>query len=95
MSKTEDEKKEAKYKIPWGFLAGVAVGVATGLYLNSKSGKEKRQQLNEKISDWEVDLEAKLKNSFEEIKNDILSGKKETVAKTAEKQEKESSELKA
>lgn len=89
MNQTEENKQESNYGIPWGFLAGVVVGIATGLYINSKAGKEKRKQLNEKISSWEDDLEAKLKNSFEEIKNDVLLGAGKIKSKAEEKLEKE------
>ncbi len=53
------------------FLAGTAIGVSAGLYLNSKKGKEFRKNVANKASDLESKVEEKVKSAYESIKSKV------------------------
>ena len=59
--------KESKFLT--GIIIGAIVGVATGILLATESGEETRKKIVGKTSELKEDLEAKLKDVSEKIKN--------------------------
>jgi len=53
------------------FLLGTAIGVGTGLYLNSKQGKKVRKKAASKVSDIESTIEEKVNTAFEGLKGKV------------------------
>lgn len=53
------------------FLLGTAIGVGTGLYLNSKNGKKMRSEAVTKISDIEKTIEEKVNRAYEDLKTQV------------------------
>ncbi len=66
MNNQPAERSDA-YKYILVFLGGLAAGVALGLYLNSKQGKELRKQFTNRMSKMEQEIESKVSAAMEEI----------------------------
>lgn len=49
------------------FLGGLAAGVALGLYLNSKQGKNIRKQVKQRMSALELEITDKVNAAMDEI----------------------------
>tara|TARA_R110000787_G_scaffold43372_1_gene106414 strand:+ start:23010 stop:23372 length:363 start_codon:yes stop_codon:yes gene_type:complete len=70
--------KESKFLT--GIVIGAIVGAAAGILLAPESGEETRKKIAHKTSELKEDLEAKLKDVSEKIKNlenEALTGFKE------------------
>jgi len=55
------------------FLLGTALGVGAGLYLNSKHGREMRNQTLEKLKDYESEIEDKVDEALDKLKGKVNS----------------------
>ena len=53
------------------FLFGAALGVGAGLYLNSKKGKELRNQALSKVGDVESTIEDKVNEAYDKLKSQV------------------------
>jgi hypothetical protein len=51
------------------FLGGLAAGVALGLYLNSKQGKNIRKQVKQRMSALELEITDRVNAAMDEINN--------------------------
>ncbi len=65
------------------FLGGLAAGVALGLYLNSKQGKQIRKQVTQRMSALELEITDKVNAAMDEINN---LAKKGSTTKTDKKE---------
>lgn len=65
------------------FLGGLAAGVALGMYLNSKQGKQIRKQVTQRMSALELEITDKVNAAMDEINN---LAKKSSTTKTDTKE---------
>jgi sensor domain CHASE-containing protein len=65
------------------FLGGLVAGVALGLYLNSKQGKQIRKQVTQRMSALELEITDKVNAAMDEINN---LAKKVSTTKTDKKE---------
>lgn len=59
----------AKYLL--AFAGGAAAGVALGMYLNSRQGKDMRKRVTKKVSALEQELEDKVSKAVENFTNEL------------------------
>ncbi|HAS80654.1 MAG: hypothetical protein UR25_C0002G0014 [Candidatus Nomurabacteria bacterium GW2011_GWE1_32_28] len=62
-TKTKKEDKSSKFLS--GALIGAALGVAAGIFANSKTGKEIKEEVNNKMVEFYKTIAPKLKNAKE------------------------------
>lgn len=58
-------------KVWVSFVVGLAAGTATGLLLAPEKGEKTRKKLKESASDWEEEIEQKVKEQVNKMKDTI------------------------